>query len=164
MNNNFVEIERKFLLKHFPTNLLLVKEVICQQAYLSVDPEVRIRKEEVDYGDLRYIKHFITVKSDGNMIRKEVEIEISAEEFSALLDMISHIYITKHVKVFELPNGLKLECSQVDKGMDTEFLYAEVEFHDENAAEKFEMLPEFVKEVTADSSYKMKNYWKRTRL
>ena len=61
--------------------------------------------------------------------------------------------------------GIHLEskATLVDKGRESEFMYAEVEFPSVQAAESFEPLPCFTADVTKDSSYKMKNFWKRTR-
>ena len=43
MSNQFIEIERKFLLSSFPADLPLKEGFLVYQAYLSIDPEVRIR-------------------------------------------------------------------------------------------------------------------------
>lgn len=158
--NQFTEIERKFLLDSFPTDLPLKEEFQVYQAYLSINPEVRIRRNEKDGKDTAY---YLAIKSSGEMIRKEVEIPISKDYFYALVEMVSQPFITKDFRIYLLPNGLLLECSHVDKGRDTEFMYAEVEFPSVLAAEAFEPLPNFTADVTSDSSYKMKNFWKQTR-
>lgn len=160
MPNQFIEIERKFLLDSFPTDLPLKEEFQVYQAYLSINPEVRIRRNEKDGKDTAY---YLAIKSSGEMIRKEVEIPISKDHFYALAEMVSQPFITKDFRIYLLPNDLLLECSHVDKGRDTEFMYAEVEFPNGQAAEAFELLPNFMADVTSDSSYKMKNFWKRTR-
>ena len=52
----------------------------------------------------------------------------------------------------------------MDPGSESEFIYAEIEFESEEAANEF-LKPDFLgEEVTNDDSYKMKNYWKRTRI
>lgn len=160
MPNQFAEIERKFLLKSFPTDLPLKEEKAVYQAYLSIDPEVRIRRNVVDGRDAT---HFLAIKSNGDLVRQEVEIPITTEHFYALAEMITQPFITKEFRIYQLPGGLELECSHVDKGLETEFMYAEVEFPSVQAAEDFEPLPCFTADVTKDSSYKMKNFWKRTR-
>lgn len=161
MPNQFAEIERKFLLESFPTGLPLKEEKAIYQAYLSINPEVRIRRNVVDGQDAM---HFLAIKSNGDLVRQEVEIPIAAEYFYALAEMVSQPFITKEFRIYQLPGGLELECSRVDKGFNTEFMYAEVEFPSVQAAEDFEPLPCFTADVTNDSSYKMKNFWKRTRL
>ena len=161
MSSNFIEIERKFLINAFPTNLPLKAASQVYQAYLSIDPEVRIWRNVKNGGDTEY---YITIKSNGGMVRTEVEIPISKDHFYTLADMISQPFITKDHRKYSLPNGLLLECSHVDKGRDTEFMYAEIEFPSVRAAETFKPLPCFTEDVTSDPSYKMKNFWKRTRL
>lgn len=160
MFNQFTEIERKFLLDSFPTDLPLKEEFQVYQAYLSINPEVRIRRNVKNGKDTAY---YLAIKSSGELVRTEVELPISKDHFYALAEMVSQPFITKDFYVYGLPNGLVMECSHVDKGMDTEFMYAEVEFPSIKDAEAFELLPCLKEDVTNDSSYKMKNFWKRTR-
>ena len=161
MQDKFIEIERKFLLNSFPTNLPLKEEFQVYQAYLSIDPEVRIRRNAVNGQDVAY---FLAIKSNGELVRQEVEFHITKEHFYAMAEMITQPFITKDFRIYQLPGGLELECSHVDKGRDTEFMYAEVEFPSVQAAEDFELLPCFTADVTKDFSYTMKNFWKRTRI
>lgn len=160
MTNQFSEIERKFLLKSFPTDLPLKEEFQVHQAYFSVNPEVRIRRNVIDGQDVAY---FLAIKSSGELIRQEVELHITKEQFYALAEMVTQPFITKDFRIYQLPGELELECSLVDKGLDTEFMYAEVEFPSVQAAKDFKPLSCFTADVTNDSSYKMKNFWKRTR-
>lgn len=161
MPNQFTEIERKFLIESFPSNLPLKRQLNAYQAYLSTEPEVRIRRTEVAGKDMAY---FLTVKSSGTLVRQEVEMSICAEHFYALADMVPHSFIKKKFCVYELPNGLQLECSSVDEGSSFEFMYAEVEFSSVEEAESFMPCFDYVAEITHCADYKMKNYWKRTRL
>ena len=157
---SFTEIERKFLIDSFPAELPLKEEFQVYQAYLSIDPEVRIRRNAVGSQDTAY---FIDLKSGTGMVRHEVEIPISKEHFYALAEMVARPFITKDFRIYHLPGGLELECSHVDKGTPNEFMYAEVEFPSIEAAESFEPLSVFKEDVTYNPDYKMKNYWKRTR-
>ena len=69
----------------------------------------------------------------------------------------------KDYKKYRLGNW-ELEVSLVDPGTEWEFYYGEIEFPSEEAANAFE-IPEFLgREITYDSYYKMKNFWKRTRI
>lgn len=161
MQNQFAEIERKFLLESFPLDLPLKKRLTIYQAYLSTEPEVRIRRE-VRFGvDIAF---FLTVKSEGNPARGEVEIKISKEHFYALAEMVEPPFISKEFCIYQLSGNLELECSLVDKRLDSKFIYAEIEFPSVIDAAYFEPQFDFVSEITDDSTYKMKNYWKRTRL
>ncbi|MDE6280988.1 MAG: hypothetical protein K2M15_04230 [Oscillospiraceae bacterium] len=160
MQNSFTEIERKFLIDSFPTNLPLKRQHQVYQAYLSLDPEVRIRRNVKDGQDTA---HFLTIKSGHGLIREEVELDISKAHFYALAKMIGHPFVSKDFRVYQLPDGLELECSLVDQGMDSEFMYAEIEFPNVDAAKSFTGLPIFKREVTEDPAYRMKNYWQKTR-
>ena len=44
-----MEIERKFTLKRLPANLEQYPHYEIEQAYLNVDPVIRIRKQDDDY-------------------------------------------------------------------------------------------------------------------
>ncbi len=160
MPDQFAQIERKFLLDSFPIDLPLKEEFQSYQAYLSVNPEVRIQRNEKDGKDTAY---YLAIKSSGEIIRKEIEISISKEHFYALAEMAVQPFIKKDFRIYQLPNNLLLECSHVDKGRDTEFMYAKVEFPSIEAAESFEPLSCFIEDVTNNPSYKMKNFWRATR-
>lgn len=160
MQNSFTEIERKFLIDSFPADLPLKRQHQVYQAYLSLDPEIRIRRNEKEGQDTAY---FLTIKSGNGLVREEVELDITEAHFYALAKMIEHPFISKDFRVYHLPGGLELECSLVDKGMRSEFMYAEIEFPNVDAAKNFAVFPIFKKEVTDDPAYRMKNYWKKTR-
>lgn len=161
MQNNFTEIERKFLIDSFPTDLPLKEHFQVYQAYLSINPEVRLRRNAVDGQDIAY---FLAIKSSGELVRQEIELSISKEHFDALAQMVTQPFILKDFCIYQLPNGLELECSHVDEGRATEFMYAEVEFPNVEAAQSFIPLPNFTEDVTKNPAYKMKNYWRWTRL
>ena len=156
-----LEIERKFLVDGFPENLELLSEVYIEQGYVSFEPEVRIRKAVVlDTGVEEY---YLTIKGDGDLARREIETEISREFYADTANFLGVNVVRKDYKKYKLGQW-ELEVSLVDVGTDWEFYYAEIEFPTEEAANAFEF-PEYLgKEITYDSYYKMKNFWKRTRL
>ena len=86
------------------------------------------------------------------------EEDLTKEIYGYLMNMAKHKSIDKVFKTYQLESDLKLECSLVDAGTDTEFYYAEVEFPDEETANNF-ILPISGIEVTEDKKYKMKNYY-----
>ncbi|MCM1220472.1 MAG: hypothetical protein NC548_38900 [Lachnospiraceae bacterium] len=161
MQNNFKEIERKWIINRLPTGFDMVASGTVQQAYLSIDPEVRIRRSEIKG---KPVAHFITIKSNGDLSRDEVNIKISKEQYDAILAMIGIEPIVKDFHKYSIGFDLMLECSHIDAGGPNELFYAEVEFPSEKSANEFKTLDIFDQEVTNDSSYKMKNYWVRTRL
>lgn len=155
-----MEIERKFLLDAFPSELTLRSECEMRQIYISVMPTVRARSKRC--GDKETYR--MTVKSTGELCREEIEISITKKQFEALCKIAEKEPIHKLKRCYDLPDGLILECSLVDAGTKTEFMYAEVEFRSVEDALAFVPPPYLGKEVTYDNSWKMNNYWKRTRL
>lgn len=162
IHNNFSEIERKWLLKTIPSMVLegIRSEVVTY--YLSVDPEVRIRKRKLE-GSNEYEYFLLDIKSDGTISRDEVTIKLNEAQFDQLAKMVGKDAIIKDYYLLDIQNGYKLELTVVDPGSDTEFIYCEVEFEEEEDAARF-LLPFEGEEVTSNSYWKMKNYWKRTRL
>ncbi|MBQ2721148.1 MAG: hypothetical protein IJF23_06395 [Clostridia bacterium] len=155
-----MEIERKFLIDRFPESLPLESECEMRQIYISVMPTVRARSKKV--GDKETFR--LTVKGSGELCREEIETSVTKEQFEALCRVAEKEPIRKLKRCYKLSDGLLLECSLVDEGTENEFMYAEVEFESVAAAEAF-VPPDYLgKEVTYDNSWKMNNYWKRTRL
>lgn len=160
-----MEIERKFLLNGLPP-VVPYQIMEVYQGYLSTDPEICIlRKEVVDGANKGDVVYFMTVKGEGNLSREEIETIITEEFFNRLSAFIGHPLIHKDYYIYKR-NGHTIECSIVDKGSKTWFMYGEVEFDSEEAAERYEWeFPETVPiEVTDDPYFKMKNYWQRTRV
>ena len=155
-----LEIERKFLLDGFPEDLELLSEVYIEQGYVSFQPEVRIRKAVVrDSGKEEY---YLTIKGDGDLARQEIETEISREFYEDTAKFLGVNVVKKDYKKYKLGQW-ELEVSLVDEGTDWEFYYGEIEFPTEEE-EKVFVLPDFLgREITYDETYKMKNFWKRTR-
>ena len=156
-----MEIERKFLISKFP-DLPICEQFNVFQFYIATSPvEVRVRSQEKD-GDIRYI---LTFKSEGELSRRELEINITEQIFNKLLLFVDKPAIHKIFKTYKLDGDLLLECSLVDYNTDTEFMYAEIEFKTEELANQFDKnsLPFLLDEVTYDDYYKMKNYWNRRK-
>ena len=71
-----MEIERKFLIDGFPSDLPLLKESEVEQGYLATAPVVRIRRETVGGAP----SHVLCFKGKGTIARQEVELPLTAEE------------------------------------------------------------------------------------
>ena len=154
-----MEIERKFLIDKFPEELQLKEESTMYQGYISVMPTVRIRKKVSEKGT----SYKMTIKSSGEMVRHEVEFDIPEKKYNELQEVFCPNPIIKLKRNYILPDGKILECNLVDEGSETEFMYAEIEFSSVEEAKSYS-LPDFLNmEVTYDNSYKMNNYWRRTR-
>lgn len=156
-----LEIERKFLMDGFPIGLELISEVEVEQGYISFEPELRIRKAL----DKRTGKEefWLTLKGEGDLTRREVETEISSDFYYDTADFLEVRMIQKEYRKYRLGEW-KLEVSLVDPGTDWEFFYAEIEFPTEQDAKDFVVPAYFGREITFNEDYKMKNYWKRTRM
>ena len=164
-----MEIERKWLLSMVPDCNEYYK-YDTNQLYLSAEtPEVRIRSKlslisplEPESAEPRIPNYKLTIKSAGTLSREEVEFSLTQDEYNRLKSTVEGRPIHKTYYVFPLGHDLELEVSLVDQS----WIYGEVEFKSEEQANSFIFpFPECNPiEVTSDSFYKMKNYWKRTRL
>ncbi len=67
-------------------------------------------------------------------MREEIETEITPELFEKLERLIGKPLIAKERRTYALKNGLKLEVNDVDAGLPSHFMYAEVEYPDEPTA------------------------------
>lgn len=162
IHDNFSEIERKWLLKTIPDMVLEGSRSEVVTYYLSVEPEVRIRKRMLE-GSNEYEYFLLDIKSNGTISRDEVTIKLNEAQFDQLAKMVGKDAIIKDYYLLDLPEGYQLELTVVDPGTDAEFIYCEVEFEEEAEAARF-ILPFEGEEVTSNPYWKMKNYWKRTRL
>lgn len=152
------EIERKFLIAHFP-DLPLLEEADVFQGYLSVEPVVRIRKQVGKKGT----GYVLCFKGKGRLCRKEIELDLTETVFRELEELLEIPMVHKEYRVYALGDGHRLECSWVDRGEPTAFLYAEVEFKTIEEAMAFQPPKWLSEEVTEDSYYSMSQYWQRKR-
>ena len=143
------EVERKWLVTELPDLTgLKGKEVI--QGYIAVTSdgtEVRVRQK----GD----KYFQTIKSDGGLVRSEIEIELTKAQYDDLWQATAGRRLEKTRYEIGL-NGAKIELD-VYKGALTGLIVAEVEFPSVRDSEKFSQPAWFGQEVTEDKRYKNKN-------
>ena len=167
-----MEIERKWMVKGWPeesASLPLVREQLMRQGYVTVYPTVRIREEAEKGGSTEYILCFKSPPSRGGLSRKEIEFPITPEQFAQLEDLIGFPLIPKLRRSYRLADGLVLEVNLVDQGMETEFMYAEIEYETEEQARSWEpadsALSEYLNdEVTGQPRQTMGAYWQTTRV
>ena len=165
-----MEIERKWLFNINEVPIELSSTITYYtQGYLSRNPEVRVRSKAVEnlITNLTTDKTYrLCIKGEGTLTRHEIQKDLTKEEYEDLLevgnlkseDLIQKRYYTILVEKYMLTVGI------VDEGSINEFCYGEIEFDCEEEAKNFNPPTWFGKDVTNDKSYKMKNYWKRTRL
>ncbi len=167
-----MEIERKWMVKGWPeesASLPLVREQLMRQGYITVYPTVRIREEAEKGGSTEYILCFKSPPSRGGLSRKEIEFPITPEQFAQLEDLIGFPLIPKLRRSYRLADGLLLEVNLVDQGMETEFMYAEIEYETEEQAHSWDpadsALSEYLNdEVTGQPRQTMGAYWQTTRV
>ena len=160
-----MEIERKWNVKGWPdAGMVPVKEEYMRQGYVSVKPTVRIRLEQEKGKDPEYI---MCLKSKGGMARNELEFPISGADFERIEEFIGLPLIEKTRRTYRMSDGLFLEVNLVDPGLDTSFMYAEVEYGTVEEAEAWtapaELKEYLSEEVTGVPGSSMGAYWKRTR-
>lgn len=150
------EIERKFKLRTFPSHLKWSSKVRIIQGYLAIqddDIEVRIRKAG---------KKFIqTIKSDGSLVRKEVEIKLNSNQFQNLWQLTEGKRIIKDRYICRVKN-LKVEVD-VYLGNLKKLIIAEIEFPSMKMAKEFDPPSWFDEEVTYNPKFKNKNLAKKFR-
>lgn len=143
------EVERKWLVTELPELTgLRGKEV--RQGYIAVTPdgtEVRVRQKGDEY--------FQTIKSDGGLVRLELEIELTSAQYDVLWQATPGRRLEKTRYEIAL-DGAKIELD-VYKGDLAGLVVVEVEFASVRDSEKFLPPAWFGPEVTEDKRYKNKN-------
>ena len=139
------EIERKFLIKKIPDNLDEYKKVVLEQGYLSVNPVVRVRRQDESY--------YLTYKGKGLMKREEYNLPLTKESFEHLIKKADGNIIRKNRYIIPIENtNLKIELDVFEKPFE-DLVMAEVEFESVDEANSFVMPEWFLKDVTDDKNY-----------
>ena len=144
---SILEIERKFLVKDCPRldNYPLKK---ITQAYISTDPVIRIREMANQY--------FLTVKSQGHMVREEFDMAITKEQYDCLYAKIENYPIEKIRYFIPIQDNLTAELDIYAGHLDG-LMTVEVEFTSMLAADHFTPPCWFGKDITLDNRYKNNN-------
>lgn len=149
-----MEIERKYLIQkeRLPFHPERYPCRRIEQAYLCTEPVVRIRRDNDDY--------ILTYKSKGLMVREEYNLPLTEEAYAHLREKADGRVITKTRYVIPLaeflPDGASGELFielDIFSGELEGLLLAEVEFPDEDAANRFCPPFWFGEDVTFSSRY-----------
>ena len=143
-----IEIERKFLVEHIPTDLASHPCDEIEQGYLAITGEgleVRVRR----YGRHRYL----TIKSGAGRLRVEEEIEIDERRFGSLWPLTDGRRIQKRRYLIPAEDGRRIELDLYE-GPLAGLVTAELEFDSPAAAEAFVPPAWFGRDVTDDPRYK----------
>lgn len=138
-----MEIERKFLILRLPEHLDEYPKRHIEQAYLSADPVVRIRRLDDSY--------ILTCKGSGLLVREEREMPLSAAAYRRLLPKAEGTVIEKDR--YRIPCGPYTIELDVFGGILAPLVLAEVEFPTEEEAAAFQPPDWFGTEVTYDPAY-----------
>jgi adenylate cyclase len=141
-----IEIERKFLVPRPPDGLDEHPSREIEQGYLAITDEVEVRVRR--YGG----EAFLTIKSSGDEVRIEEEMEIDARRFDALWPLTADRRIEK--RRYRIPAGPLTIEFDVYHGRLSGLLIAEVEFGSQEAAAAFDPPAWLGREVTSDPRYK----------
>lgn len=151
MLSDKVEIERKWLID--ATSIVFDKSqanvINIEQTYISFSPEIRVRKLNNGQSYTMTVKDNMT--SHG-MTRDEYEVEINQAEYEYLVKKQegNTIYKTR----YELKYEGYLISIDIFSGELNGLAYLEVEFLDEQEAQKYKAPSWVIKEVTNDLLYK----------
>lgn len=157
-----MEIERKFTIKTMPENYRKYPCHDIEQAYLNIDPVVRVRKEDEHY--------YLTYKGSGMLAREEYNLELNEKSYYHLRSKADGNVISK--KRYLIP----LESPRFKKGSSmppadyaltieldifgepfSSLVMAEVEFGSKTAAESFIPPDWFGEDVTYNENYHNSN-------
>ncbi len=141
------EIERKYLLPELPEAIAWDETERIRQGYLALDGdvEVRVRLRQDRSG-------LLTVKSGGGRVRLEEELPIEPEMAQGLWPLTEGRRVEKTRRRSRL-DGMLLEVDEYEGDL-AGLLVAEVEFPDEESAERFSPPDWFAREVTDDAGFK----------
>lgn len=150
-----MEIERKYLIPTLPTNSQTCPFHQIEQAYLCIDPVIRIRQEDTSF--------YLTYKSKGLMVREEYNLPLKQESYEHLKNKADGQILTKKRYLLPFskfgspqifPNADKLMIElDIFEGVYEGLILAEVEFSCEEDALAFQPPIWFGKDVTLSGEY-----------
>lgn len=153
-----MEIERKYTIRKLPENLETYPCHRIEQAYLNVNPVVRVRKEDDEY--------YLTYKGQGMLAREESNLALTKEAYYHLRQKADGNIISKTRYLIPLKQpgfregypapprdyALTIEIDVFDPPF-APLVMAEVEFGSKEAAEAFLPPDWFDEDVTFCKEY-----------
>ena len=138
-----MEIERKFLIRQLPKQLEAYPSHFIEQAYLNVQPVVRVRCEDDRF--------YMTYKGGGMMAREEYNLPLDETSYNHLREKADGNIITKRRYLIPCePYTIELDIFEgIFKGV----VIAEVEFPTIDEAKHFSPPDWFGMDVTYDGHY-----------
>lgn len=139
-----MEIERKFIPLTPPYDLDDLRFREIEQAYLTEDPAIRVRKEDGEY--------YMTYKSGSYMAHEEYNLPLTEEAYESLLKKCDGCVLTK--RRYLIPDGPYTIELDVFSGSCEGLRIAEVEFPSVEEAQSYRIPEWFGEEVTNDPHYR----------
>lgn len=143
-----MEIERKFLIQECPYQLDTLTYHEIEQAYLTTDPVLRIRRLDDTY--------LFTYKSAGLLSREEYEAPLTKKAYDSLLTKCEGTILTKTRYQIPIEHHLTIELD-VFHGAYEGLILAEVEFSSVEEANSYKAPDWFSREVTYEATYHNSN-------
>lgn len=144
-----MEIERKFTVKKLPENLEQYPRFFIEQAYLNINPVIRIRRQDEAY--------YLTYKGKGMMTREEHELALNKESYEHLRTKADGNIIAKIRYRIPCRDGRHTVELDVFEAPFAPLVIAEVEFESEEAANRYEPEEWFLEDVTLEPEYHNSN-------
>ena len=144
------EIEKKYLVTRIPQAIGETTGTFIEQGYLAVSPEgteIRLRSKGGRF--------FQTVKKGRGLVRTEVEIELTENQFAALWPLTEGRRLSKHRHEVPVEGNvceLDIFCDAL-----AGLVLAEVEFASIEESRRFVPPGWFAADVTTDERFKNKN-------
>jgi len=140
-----MEIERKFLVKEVPFDVTEYRYHDIEQAYLTRNPVVRIRKQDNEY--------YLTYKNNtsSKIAREEYNLPLTEESYNELLPKAGGIILTK--RRYLIPYEKYTIELDVFSGKYNGLVLAEVEFETEEDALGFKPPEWFGRDVSYTGEY-----------
>ncbi|MFW6008241.1 MAG: adenylate cyclase [archaeon] len=142
------ENERKFLVSKIPFNLDNYKSLNTKQYYISLNPEIRIRKKNDRY--------YWEIKGDGTLSRPTKKFNITKEDYKDFKLFKKSNTIIKIRYIIPIENDYEAEID-IYKDYLEGLITVEVEFNSIKEANNFIPPYWFDKEITFNNKYKNKN-------
>lgn len=139
------EIERKYLVKKLPR--APAEEIHIRQGYLMIcesGAEIRIR----DFGGT-YVQ---TIKSAGSVVREEIEMQLTKEQFTYLWPFTEGHRIEK-TRLLHKEKGYTYEID-IFKNLKDDLMIAEIEFDSNEDSKKFTPPGWLGEEITGNNRFK----------
>lgn len=163
-----MEIERKWMVQGGPRGFPCWKLTAWTRGTSACAPQCASGAKHCRAAVPRWCSALRAHPDKTGLMREEIETEITPELFEKLERLIGKPLIAKERRTYALKNGLKLEVNDVDAGLPSHFMYAEVEYPDEPTARAWtpadDALTHYLSnECTGQPGASMGEYWTETR-